>query len=319
MMKHPLLKGLTLVVVSFSLLGLVIIANQTVQLVRFAHSIQPGLGYLVLVGLLVIYAVIILLPTVAFLRMPPALKVPDSEASPEFQTYIQGLGQRLAANPALKGTKLSFKTRSEVEHGLKLLDSQADELIRRSAATVFVSTAISQNGRLDGLLVLMTQGRLIWQLLSLYHQRPHWRETLSIYSNVLATALVATSLEDLDITEQLEPVITSVFGSGLVGAIPGASIAATIVTNSLVEGTANAYLTLRVGLICKQYSTALTRPEKQSVRRFASVQAAAMLGGIVKESAGQVVQAAGQVLRQMGSGMVANASSKIPRLFRTTS
>ena len=141
-------------------------------------------------------------------------------------------------------------------------------------------------------MVLATQTRLVWQIAQLYQQRPHWRELLNLYSNVAVTALLVSEIEDLDISEQIEPIVASVLGSGVVGAVPGlGTVAVNILTNSLIEGTANAFLTLRIGSVTRQYCGALTRLDKRLVRRSATVATAALLGAIVRESAGVVSKA----------------------------
>jgi hypothetical protein len=58
--------------------------------------------------------------------------------------------------------------------------------------------------------------------------------------------------------------------------------------NSIVTGTANAFLTLRVGIIAKRYCGALVLPERRTVRRLAVAQAAQMLGTIARDGARRV-------------------------------
>jgi hypothetical protein len=61
--------------------------------------------------------------------------------------------------------------------------------------------------------------------------------------------------------------------------------------NSLVDGTANAFLTLRVGIIAKRYCGALVLPERRALRRLAVSQAGQMLGAIAREGAKRVAGA----------------------------
>ncbi len=62
-------------------------------------------------------------------------------------------------------------------------------------------------------------------------------------------------------------------------------------TSLFLEGTANAYLTLRVGVICRTYCASLAAFDRKRARRFASVTAAGMLGSIVSASAARVAKA----------------------------
>ena len=85
--------------------------------------------------------------------------------------------------------------------------------------------------------------------------------------------------DDLDLAEQVQPLVSGVLGSAA-GAVPGLHAASALFVNSVVNGTANAFLTLRVGIIAKRYCGALVLPEPRAVRRFAVSQAAQMLGAI---------------------------------------
>jgi len=79
-------------------------------------------------------------------------------------------------------------------------------------------------------------------------------------------------------------------GASLSASIPGMGKMAGIVTNSLLTGAANAYLTLRVGVIAKSYCASLTRKEKGFMRRSATVEAARMLGKIVMSSTANITR-----------------------------
>jgi hypothetical protein len=276
----------------FLILGFILfVINQTNQVVQLAHSFNPSLGTMVLYGLLIFYALVILIPIILFLRLPRSLKPPESEQSPDYQAYLNTFGRRLSSNSLLKDLSLDLSRREHIEEALIILNAKADEAINKSASTVFVSTAISQSGRLDALAVLAAQVRLIWQVAHLYNQRPAIREMLQLYANVGATTFLAMELDDLDVSEQIEPIITNVVGASFVGAIPGIKIVASIITNSLLDGTANAFLTLRIGVITKQYCRSLVRMERKSIRRTASVEGAQMLGAIVLTSSKKVTTA----------------------------
>ena len=155
------------------------------------------------------------------------------------------------------------------------------------ATTVFLTTAVSQSGRLDALLVLMAQSRMIWRIAHLYYQRPSLREMAHLYSNVAATAFVAGELDDLELHQMIQPVVTASLGT-MGGAIPGFQVFTTIAVNSLLSGSANAFLTLRVGMIAKAYCGSLVAQPRTRLRRSATAESARLLSGIVKESGARV-------------------------------
>jgi len=136
-------------------------------------------------------------------------------------------------------------------------------------------------------------GSPVWDVATTYSQRPNWRELTYLYSNVVTTAFIAGELDDVDMAEAMEPALSAVLGSAA-GLIPGLQIASELFVSSVMSGTANAFLTLRVGVIAKEYSRAWTRPRKRTVRNLAVTQAGAMLGKIVFSGAAEVSSAIGR-------------------------
>jgi len=270
------------------LFGLFLI-NQTAQVVTLAQNVSPGFGRIVLGALLVLYAFMAIIPIYYYIRLPQVLSPPKNEDSPEFEEYLSRLSGRLKKNVHLDSLRL--ESRSDIEAALKILNSKADQVIKKSASIVFVSTAISQSGRLDAFTVLFAQVKMVWNVAVLYYQRPSLREIIKLYANIAATAFVADELNEIDISRQIEPVITSVMGTSLSASIPGMGKLAGVVTNSLLTGAANAYLTLRVGAITKFYCASLTRKEKGVMRSSATVEAARMLGKIVMNSTASITRA----------------------------
>jgi hypothetical protein len=221
------------------------------------------------------------------MRLPRSLKPPRSEDTPEFATHVETLKGRLASNPLLTGENHS--SREDIEQALGLLGKKADEIIQRSASNVFITTAISQSGRLDTFLVLSVQSRMVWRIAQLYYQRPTLRDLLQLYANVVGTAFVAGELDDIDISQQLEPILSSTLGAVALS-IPGLRAASSIVVSSLITGAANAFLTLRVGIVAKRYCGSLVVVEKRGLRRMATAEAAKLLGTIVKQGSARLTK-----------------------------
>jgi len=221
-------------------------------------------------------------PLAMLLRLPRPLRPPASETSPEFPAHLAALSRRLQGNPLLADRTLASRT--EIEEALRVLDGRADEIVRSVGSQVFITTAVSQNGSLDGLMVLLAQSKMLWQIARVYYQRPTVRDLAALYGNVASTVFVASQLDDLDLAEQVQPLVSGVLGSAA-GAVPGLHAASALFVNSVVNGTANAFLTLRVGIIAKRYCGALVLPEPRAVRRLAVSQAGQMLGAIAQDGA----------------------------------
>ena len=296
------------------LCSIVFLINQTAQIVALANTVSPAFGQIVLAGLLAVYAVVLVVPIVMLARLPKALRPPADEQSPEYQKYLAQLGARLAQNRYLAGIPLDLSDRAGIETALKTLDAHANAMIKSTAKMVFVSTAISQNGRLDALMVLAAQTRMVWRVAHVYTQRPSLTEMIQLYANIGATLFLVSELEDLDISEQIEPVIDSALAGSLASIVPGATVVASLVTQSILDGTANAFLSLRIGVICQRYCAALTRINHKDVRRSASRAAAGMLGSIVSESAGTVSKAIWDAAKRASVETVGSLGGKLQRL-----
>lgn len=290
----------------------IFVVNQTVQVVTLASTLHPLAGRGTLIALLLFYAAVIAVPVSIWMRIPKALMPPEEgQASPDYPRYVEAVHNRLSTNPLLAGAALA-PGRDGITQAFQLLDTQSADVIRKTAATIFVVTAISQNGRLDAIMVLAAQSRMIWQITRMYNQRPSPRELIQIYANVAVALFVASELEDLDIAEQVEPVISAAVGSSVVGMIPGATMVASIVTQALLEGAANTYLTLRVGVICQNYCKSVLTPfDAKKARRQASLTAASLLGAIVANSSGKVVKAIVDATKKAAGASVQGAVAKI--------
>jgi hypothetical protein len=280
-MKRILVPISVLVIVAVAL----IVARETRETVALVGAIHPLLGQALLWFLLPLYAVCILVPIVTFVRLPKTLLPPTADNASAQPEYLEELAKRLRRNRNLSDREVTPQT---VERALTELAQLSRQRTIDSAIAVFVSTAVSQSGRLDGLMVLVTQCRLVWQIAHLYWQRPAFGDLISLYGNVAAAAFVAQNVEDMDLSELIEPLLAPVLANSVVAAIPGFAQVAGLITTSCVDGTVNAFLTLRIGCLAGGYCGSVIKPTPRSLRRTATVQAAGMLGSVAKQGAERV-------------------------------
>jgi hypothetical protein len=264
------------------------VARETREVVALAMAVDARLGYGVLVVLLGLYAVVLGVPVAMLLRLPRPLRPPASDEGPEFQAHLAALARRLSRNPHCRDLAIAATDRAAIEGALARLHERARAEMQAAATVVFLSTAVSQSGRLDGLMVLLAQSRMVWRIAHLYAQRPALSDLVRLYANVAATALLAEQVEDVELEEIVEPVLAPVVAGSALGAIPGAAGVATFVMESILEGGFNAFLTLRVGCVASRHCAALTRPDRRGLRRSATAEAAAILPGVVLAGAGRV-------------------------------
>jgi len=279
-MSKTLRTFLLLLTLFILVLFVVFVFNQTAQVVQSARAVNPTFGDAVLWALVFTYAILVLTPVVLWLRLPKRKSPPAVAEGPEYETFMADFKKRLSRNVRLRGVPLG--TAIEVEDALQKLDQDADEAVTSAASGVFLSTALLQSGRLDGLVVLVAQTKLIWQVAHVYYQRPSLRDFAQLYANVASTTFIAAGIEDMDI----DVLLGTVFGS-TVAAIPGMHLLA----SSILSGSANAFLTLRVGMITKEYCRCTVKVERRGVRRMATVQAAKLIGSIVKDGTVKISKA----------------------------
>ena len=288
----------------------VFLINQTAQLVALVDRLNPTLGRAMFWFLLFVYAACLLVPIWLLLRLPRPIVPPDTDDPAAVEAHVQRLTARLRRNEHLAGRPLA--TRADVESAIAVLDERANELTRATASQVFLTTAISQNGSLDAIVVLAAQSRLILRVARTYWQRPTLRDLVSLYGNVAATALITSELDDIDLSQQIQPVLSSVLGSAA-GAVPGLQAASTLLVNSVMTGSANAFLTLRIGIITRRYCGAVVRTPRGILRRAAALQATQMLGGIALAGATSVSSAVLRASRRAIGDTVSGVGAAVKR------
>ena len=267
-------------------LALLIIAG-VASMVSLADRIHPIAGTIVFWSVCLAAGFFALYYAVAYTRLPPALGPPEEDSGPKYDAYLQTLRARLATNPRTRD--LPVVTKDEIEKAIGHLSTQADLVVRRTASTVFLSTALMQNGRLDGLIVLFTQIQMVARVARIYVQRPSPRELVRLYANVAGTAFVASGLESLDLGEMVAPLAVSVVPA-LKGGIPGLSGISALLVKCVSNGAANAFLTLRVGEVARRYCELTSRCAPELIRKSATAAAVQHLGRIVRENGAVVVR-----------------------------
>lgn len=291
--------------------GTAVVSTLT-QLADVADRVYAGSGQVVFWLLLSIFSALAITPVVMYLKLPKPINPPETMEEPVFSQYRAWLLLELQRNPHLAGVQLA--SIEDIPNALEILSRKANTLIKNSASAIFVSTALMQNGRLDGLLMLATQLRLVWQVAALYHRRPSPRQILYMYSNVGAAMLIAGSIDEVDFAELASPIVASAAPS-LAGAVPGLQGFASLLTNCLANGAANAFLTLRVGMMAKAYSAPMVHPEISAVRRGATRQALAFIGDITKENGTRIAKAIWQTI----SSPITTATNAASQGVRTVS
>ena len=274
------------------------------SLISLADRIHPVAGTIVFWVVCLAAGFFALYYAIAFTRLPPALGPPEEDSGPKYDAYLQTLRARLTTNPRTRD--LPVVTKEEIEKAIGHLSVQADLVVRRTASTVFLSTALMQNGRLDGLIVLFTQIQMVGRIARIYVQRPSPRELMRLYANVAGTAFVASGMESLDLGEMVAPLAVSVVPA-LKGGIPGLSGISALLVKCVSNGAANAFLTLRVGEVARRYCELTSRCPPELIRKSATAAAVQHLGRIVRENGALVVK---KIWASTGRALIDSGVSK---------
>lgn len=156
-----------------------------------------------------------------------------------------------------KNTELTSDETAQLEDFLKQ-GNQADDLliefftekfspvidseIKSAAKTAFVTTAISQTAFYDMFSMLSVNLHLIRTIVESCGYRPSGAALLGLYVRILKATFLAGGLEEMDL-EELLPLVTGNAAMKLPG----------LVFASAAQGTVNAFMTIRVGILTKKY------------------------------------------------------------------
>jgi len=267
-----------------TIIFLIFITNQIFSIYTNLDNIRPIYGKIFIYTLGSILLIFLTLIIFQFSKFSKQITLPKEEDSKEYNKSINALVKILKNNNHIEND-IDYNEQNKTEWVLECLnqlDTKTNNIIEENAQYVFLSTAISQNGIFDSIIVLIAQIKMIWQILHIYYQRPNLKSIISLYTNVVITIFTVKAIEDFEFVEkQIEPIVASILGSSVT---PGFNVTALLLVNSLISGTANAFLTLRIGLITQKYSSPVITEEKRKIKKNANIEASKMLGKVISGS-----------------------------------
>lgn len=265
------------------LIGFVLfLIAQIANLVYLADRVDPLLGDVVLYGLVLLVTALFLIPIITFLSLPKAIFPPEKNDPEAVEAYQRTLISRYSRNKILRRQGMLINNMDDVKEGSKVLDAHAEKIMQYNTIRTFVGTAISQNGSFDSMIVFYFAINTIWRVSRIYYQRISLPQLVSLYSNVGLIVIGARLLEDqLDhfLEENIEEFVqelatqgaetTASMGARATKIIPGLGN----VVESLVQGTFNGLMILRIGLITQKYCGATNAVSRKAIRRESFIEA----------------------------------------------
>jgi len=200
------------------------------------------LFYLVFVAFLIVFVAI------------PTYKTLKSPTMPNFDSDDSDMQKaEKAVRTVLRSCDLDEKERADMEVELNTLGGKdvlqkfwnnragkIDKIIRQSAVSVFTMSAISQKGSIDMLICIIVNFSMINKLVKITGFRPTYLQLARIYFRVLGASFVALTIDEL---------LKEIDLSGIVGGLGLGALA----IKSFTDGAINAYLTVRIGYVTKEY------------------------------------------------------------------
>ncbi len=274
------------------------LVNQISGIYLLVSDLNPVAGKITLVIMIVLAGVLLVSPFLIFWKLPKAIKPPEDEQ--QLPQYHKKLLTRLKENRVLHSAQCVPSSVDDLPGSIEVLNKKTDEIIGQTAYVVFLTTSISQNGKLDSLTVFFTQIRMVWNVAHIYYQRPTIRDLIYLYSNVGASSFLASEIEDIDFTRQIEPIANALFKNVSGRSVPILGNATQVVLDSLMEGSTNAFLTLRVGIIAKKLCGELGVRDNKKMRNDAVKEAAVQLRSITLNASGKIISSLMKATRNAG-------------------
>lgn len=240
---------------------------------------------------------------------PKPLLIPENPTGEQLEEYRRRYIERLRCNPFIKSQQLACETQQEIDDCIAVLKTEANKQIEETSKRVFVGTATAQNGRLDTLIVFALITHLIYKITKLYAQRPHVSDLITLYKNVAATAFFAGALEDIVVEEYTQQIVAPLVATSAIGSIPGAQSVASVVTTSILDGSMNSLLTMRCGIIARNYMSIYSDSDlvsQKELRKSATAEAAAMF----MRTSGDTISTVAQLLISGASKTVKRSMAK---------
>ena len=285
--------------------------------VKTAEMLAPGSGGTVCLLLLGVELAGCVWMGLAWFPHASKLVLRENPTEEERRAFALELTRRLRTNRHVRAAGLDPDSPDFLPDALRHLDALADAIIRSDAKKIFLGTALSQNGKLDALLVFLALSRMIWRVSAVYNQRPTVREIWSVYRTVASSAFIAFSMEALDIprtiTEAMSALVPSVTPSLTAASIPVVGSSIQYFTASVIDGAANALRT------CAGQSgamlLAISHECVEEIVRTLRDQLMGLTSGVVGKAAEKTRQAAGSVVRAT-AGVAGVAGSAVRQVVR---
>ncbi len=280
------LKKLWIVVgIGIMIFFMIILISDIIAAGEKIRKISPYLeyGFYVLTVLLFYFLIFNPLRIILFSPSFSIVTVVDEENEKNLKVYkriVKTLKDAKSINEDDVKRLESCETSGELREELSLvfnssIKKEINRIIRKNAKTVLVSTAICQSGKLDMYTVISINIKMIKEIVVKCGFRPSYPKLGKLAVRVFSTALIAESLEGLDFSD--------IFPQSTVNYLADVPLVKPIAT-SLIGGISNALLTLRVGVVTRNYLFSEGKLNKDEIRTKAIKESLKIIPGVIKDA-----------------------------------
>lgn len=266
----------------FLLMVISSILNIGEKLRRISEYLEYGFyGLFVLIFYLVIVQPIIIIVKSPSLSIATSLDQNNPKAVAIYKKVAKNIVKSNDLPQDQKILLCEYKNKEELLFNLqyvfeKSVKGQLNKIIIHDAKTVMISTAICQSARFDMITVFAVNVKMIKELVVKCGFRPSMKNLSKLTVNVFGTALIAEGLENL----KLEDVVPK-SSMDVLNNVPYLGT----ILESVIQGAANALMTLRIGCVCRRYlfndGSIVT---KEDIRRQAYKETLKLLPMVVSET-----------------------------------
>ena len=232
----------------FFSIGLVyLIVREFLELYFYLSNIDPILAYLFIFLVILIIGYFVIIPLYQILKLPKNLG-PTRNKSFE-NTLIEKRLKTFQSNPNLSDFNNKLDTgldnKTQYSESIKYLENKCKLVRKTKVANLFYTSAISQNGFIDAILILSASINLVKEIFILYNGRVSNRDLLVIAKHTYYSVAIGGS----EVVEYPIEELYSKLASEGMKSIPFTDK----VIGSIVDGYVNATLLTRVSLITENY------------------------------------------------------------------
>lgn len=247
-----------------SLIMTLFIVSCIVQLYQFAYSFHPYAGYATVAVLVLILLIFVIRPIAVALTSPSfTLDVVDVESARRVTAMNYRALKKVALNLSrvdyvsddskekIKGALGNRKRLNEVLKEVYDVEISAriNKIIKETSSKILLTTAISQNSRFDTWTVITMNIRMIMRIVITCGYHPTYPRLARLIVKVFRNAVIAYTLQSIG----LDRLISQGIQTLAKGIIPFIGDLIGKVAGSVIDGSANALLTLRIGILTRKY------------------------------------------------------------------